>query len=110
VKCIVHHEPDYTIRKGISQNAKEDYVREELGLDYMMGDHAGFYETSLGLALFPQMVKEDLISESYFDPNRGGKPSAKWGEKWIKMIVEKSAMEIKAALDGRDISPIEPME
>ena len=110
IKCLVHHEPDYTIRKGISQNAKEDYVRTELGLDYMMGDHAGFYETSLGLALFPNLVKEHLISENYFDEKRGGKPSTKWGEKWIKMIVDKSTMEIKAALEGKDISAAEPIE
>lgn len=104
VKCYAHHEPDFTIRKGISQNAKEDYVRTEYGLDYCNGDHAGFYETSLALALAPEMVRMDKISSEYNDPQRGGKPSKEWGEKWMKMIVSKACQEIQAGLAGKDLS------
>ena len=107
-KVIVHHEPDYTIRKGISMNAKEDYVRSELGLEYMNGDHAGFYETSLGLYLFPELVSQPLIKPQYHDNARGGAPSAEWGKKWVDMIIEKASYEIEEALQGKDISPIEP--
>ncbi len=109
VKVLVHHEPDYTIRKGISMNAKEDYVREELGLDYMNGDHAGFYETSLGLYLFPDLVKLERINPIYNDQARGGAPSAEWGKKWVEMIVKKASFEIAEALQGRDVSPKEPV-
>jgi creatinine amidohydrolase len=109
VKVLVHHEPDYTIRKGISMNAKEDYVRVELGLDYLNGDHAGFYETSLGLYLFPDLVKIERINPIYYDQARGGAPSAEWGKKWVDMIVEKASFEIQEALSGRDVSPNEPV-
>lgn len=108
VKVLVHHEPDYTIRKGISMNAKEDYVREELGLDYMNGDHAGFYETSLGLYLFPDLVNQNKINPIYYDQARGGVPSAEWGKKWVEMIVKKASFEIEEVLSGRDVSPKEP--
>ncbi len=103
VKAFAHQEPDYTIRKGISQNAREDYARKDLGPEYMNGDHAGFYETSLAMHLLPQLVREDKIDPQYNNAERGGRPSGEWGEKWTTMIIEKARQEIQAGLRGEEL-------
>lgn len=106
VTCLAHHEPDFTIRQGISGNAREDYVRAWLGPEFKGGDHAGFYETSLALHLIPELVRADRIDPKYHDPKRGGPPSAEWGRIWTEMIVEKASAEIRAALAGRELVPV----
>ncbi len=103
VKAFAHMEPDFTIRKGISQNAREDYVRKAQGIEYLNGDHAGFYETCLAMHLLPHLVREDKINPQYNDSDRGVRPCGEWGEKWTTMIIEKARQEIQAGLRGEDL-------
>jgi creatinine amidohydrolase/Fe(II)-dependent formamide hydrolase-like protein len=98
---IAHHEPDFTIKKGISPNAKEDYVRKDPNIMYFQGDHAGFYETSVALYLMPKLVRINKIKKQYSNEKYGA-PSKEYGKIWLDMIVEKASSEILAALDGKE--------
>lgn len=96
----VRMEPDFTIKDGISKNWKEDTAAVNTKLPYYSGDHAGFYETSIGLYLFPELVRQDQIKLDYFHPTEG-KPTAEWGNIWINMILDKASIEINNALQGK---------
>jgi creatinine amidohydrolase len=99
--ALAHQEPDYTIHEGISQNAREDTQQGNDSTLYRNGDHAGFYETSLGLATIPQYVISDKIGPEYFDPELG-KPNVEHGKKWLEMILSKASSEINNALNGKE--------
>jgi creatinine amidohydrolase len=104
ILSITHQEPDFTIKDGISKNAREDYVRKDQNPDYNNGDHGGFYETSIAMYLIPELVHVDKIKSEYHDPARG-KPSAEWGKKYVDMIVERASYEIQRALNGEELPP-----
>ena len=102
LRIFCHKEPDFTAESGHG------------------GDHAGFYETSLGLAMFPELVHMDRGGKAndlnvgikpkgerkppnfeswvtYFEDGKS-KASAFEGQKLVEMIVHKGADEIRNAL------------
>lgn len=92
---FAHMDPDYTVKRGVSHNYREDTVEP----GFHRGDHAGPFETSLMMHLRPELVRTEMLGKVKTETTRGDfAPSAEAGRELTEMIVSKAAGEIAHCL------------